>query len=64
MSAARVIAHRTISRAHGGIVRADGAELYLPPGALDEPHAVATISKLSPEKFDFAIRGEWNGRCA
>ncbi len=62
VSAARVIAHRTISRAHGGVVRADGAELYVPPGALDEPHAVAAISRLSPEKFGFAILGEWNGR--
>jgi hypothetical protein len=62
VSSARVIAHRTISQAHGGIVRADGAELYVPPGALNEPHAVATISELRLYRFDFAIRGDWNGR--
>jgi hypothetical protein len=62
VSDARVVAHGTISRAHGGLVRADGAELYVPAGALNEPHAVATISKLRPEKFAFAIRGEWHGK--
>jgi hypothetical protein len=62
VSDAHLIARGTISRAHGGVVRADGAELYVPPRALNERRAVATIRELRPEKFDFAIRGEWNGR--
>ena len=60
---ARLVAHATISRAHGGTLRArDGAELYVPPGALNEGHAEATISKVRPAKFEFAIRGGWHGR--
>ena len=60
---ARVVAHATVSRAHGGTVRTrGGAELYVPPGALNERHAEATISMVRPAKFDFAIRGAWHGR--
>jgi hypothetical protein len=56
------VARGMISRAHGGVVRAIGAELYVPPGGLNEPHALATISHLRREKFAFAIRGGWHGR--
>jgi len=60
---ARVVARARISRAHGGTVRArDGAELYVPPGALNERHAEATISKVRLTSFGFAIRGGWHGR--
>jgi hypothetical protein len=60
---ARVVARATISRAHGGTLRArDGAELYVPPGALSEGNAQATISTVRPAKFEFAIRGGWHGQ--
>ena len=59
----RLLASATISRAHGGYLRAhDGAALYVPPGTLNERHARATIRAIRPHEFAITIRGQWHGR--
>lgn len=58
-----VTAYGTITRSHGGTIRArDGAALYVPPGALNERRARAEIKALGHKKFSIAILGPWNGR--
>jgi hypothetical protein len=59
----RLLASATISRAHGGYLRAhDGAALYVPPGTLKERRARATITAIRPHEFAITIHGPWKGR--
>jgi hypothetical protein len=40
----------------------DGAELYVPPGTLNEPRAEATIRRVRGRGLEFTVQGAWHGR--
>lgn len=62
---ARVVAHATISRAHGGTVRAhDGAELYVPPGARMRGTRRRRSARRGPRSLSLRSGEDGTGGCA